>query len=106
MTVTNPPSEQSCQTPRVSVIVIAKMGDEPLFLANLDKQRYEKPFEIIVVEGGNRGKARSVGIAESRAPLIVFIDADCDAPDDWLSKLSILPNLFCDTSIIVIRRFP
>jgi cellulose synthase/poly-beta-1,6-N-acetylglucosamine synthase-like glycosyltransferase len=69
------------------------MGDESPFLASLERQRCRKPFEVIVVEGGNRGKARSLGITKSRAPLIVFIDADCGAPDRWLSSLiAALPN--------------
>jgi len=73
--------------PSVSVVTIIRKGGEAPFLSSLQNQEYGDPFEIIVVEGGNRSQARNLGIAQSRAPLISFIDADCEAPTRWMADL-------------------
>jgi cellulose synthase/poly-beta-1,6-N-acetylglucosamine synthase-like glycosyltransferase len=77
----------SSTAPSVSVITVIKRGGEAAFLSSLQNQEYGKPFEILVVEGGNRSQARNFGVAQSRAPLISFIDADCEAPPDWMAGL-------------------
>jgi len=76
-----------CTAPAVSVVTIVKRGGEVSFLERLQKQDFEKPFEIFVVEGGNRSQARNHAIVQSSAPLISFIDADCDAPTRWIAHL-------------------
>lgn len=73
--------------PTVSVLVVAALGEEVAFTSSLQSQNYDKPFEVVVVQGGNRSQARNIAIAASRAPLIAFIDADCEAPPDWLRTL-------------------
>ena len=79
--------------PTVSVLLVTRLGQEAAFLPSLTSQKYDEPFEILVVEGGNRSQAKNLAIAESKAPLIAFIDADCQAGNDWLANLvSGLPN--------------
>lgn len=70
-----------------SVITIVKRKDDAVFLSSLEKQACEEPFEVIVVEGGNRAQARNYGVTQSRAPLVAFIDSDCEAPRGWLAGL-------------------
>ena len=80
-------------SPSVSVITTIKKGGTTAFLSSLDRQRYKKPFEVIVVEGGNRSQARNLGVSCSKAQLTLFIDADCEAPDNWLKNIAAsLPN--------------
>jgi GT2 family glycosyltransferase len=74
-------------TPSVSIVTILKKGVIHPFIDALKKQKYSEPFEIIVVEGGNRSQARNLGIAQSKAPLISFIDADCEPPNNWLKSI-------------------
>jgi GT2 family glycosyltransferase len=71
----------------VSVITIVKRKDDAVFLSSLEKQACEDPFEVIVVKGGNRAQARNYGVTQSRAPLVAFIDSDCEAPRSWLASL-------------------
>lgn len=78
---------KSRTAPSVSVITIVEKGGEAAFLSSLQNQEYREPFEIVVVEGGNRSQARNLAIAQSRAPLISFIDADCEAPASWMANL-------------------
>ena len=78
---------QPSANPVVSIITIVKKGGEAKFLESLRKQKFDMPFEVFVVEGGNRSQARNFAIAHSRAPLTSFIDADCDAPSDWIAHL-------------------
>ena len=74
-------------SPCVSIVTIIKKGGVYTFLDSLKNQCFEQPFEIIIIEGGNRSQARNLGITQSRAPLISFIDADCEAPSNWLKSL-------------------
>jgi cellulose synthase/poly-beta-1,6-N-acetylglucosamine synthase-like glycosyltransferase len=72
----------------VSVVTIVKEGNAPQVLRSLCAQSLEQPFEIIVATGGNRSEARNAGIVSSKASLVAFIDSDCEAPPDWLRKLT------------------
>jgi len=81
-------TDQSDPIPRVSVIVAMKRHEASPFLGSLQHQEYESAYEILLVRGGNRSQARNVGIANSRAALIAFIDADCEAPSSWLATLT------------------
>ncbi len=71
----------------VSIVTIIKKGGVYTFIDSLKNQSFEQPFEIMIIEGGNRSQARNLGITRSRAPLIAFIDADCEAPRNWLRNL-------------------
>ena len=79
--------DKSCAVPSVCVITVTKKGNEAAFLPSLKNQECEEPFEIVLVEGGNRSQARNLAIARSRAPLVSFIDADCEAPTRWMANL-------------------
>lgn len=79
----------------IAVVIALKNGSTAAALPSLKEQSYDKPFEIILVEGGNRSQARNTGIAQSNAPLVAFADADCEATVDWLARLArSLPNDF------------
>lgn len=82
------PASQMPRFPYVSVVLVVRSGDKAAFLPKLKKQNCNQPFEIIVVEGGNRSQARNLGIARSKAPLISFIDADCEASSHWLTSIT------------------
>ena len=83
----------SSPTPSISIIVVVDEEKKALCMPSLKRQEYHRPYEIILVVGGNRSQAKNVGVFESRAPLIAFIDSDCEAPDKWLATLEIsLPN--------------
>jgi cellulose synthase/poly-beta-1,6-N-acetylglucosamine synthase-like glycosyltransferase len=73
---------------RITVVVAVKDTAAVECVSSLKAQSYDRPFEIILVEGGNRSQARNTGIALSNASLIAFTDADCEATIDWLAKLS------------------
>jgi glycosyltransferase involved in cell wall biosynthesis len=99
-------------TPTLSVVVPVYNGAETISmcLESLLNQTYPaEKYEIIVVENGStdgtgqvvkrypvrlfqskeRGpaSARNLGVAESRADIIAFTDADCVADPNWLSEL-------------------
>jgi len=102
----------------ISVIITSYNEEENIreCLDSLLKQDYKNGnFEIIVADGGSLDKTqqivreiarehpfirlviktkkgtaagRNAGIKASRYDHIAFIDADCEAPEDWLSKLA------------------
>jgi GT2 family glycosyltransferase len=74
--------------PEVSVVIVAKDSyDMSPCVASLEKQVGLTTYEIIVVRGGNRSQGRNEGINRSKGALTAFIDADSEAPEDWLKKL-------------------
>ena len=99
--------------PKVSVVIphLNEPDDLRACLAALTAQRADGfNFEIIVVDNGSRempefatalapnvrllrettpgpGPARNLGVANARAPLIAFIDADCLAAPGWLTEI-------------------
>ena len=80
-------------------------------LQSVLRQDLAQPFEVIVVDSGDDETAaiverefpevqlvqlpaqteaplaRNIGVQRGRADLIAFIDSDCTAPPDWLSRL-------------------
>ncbi len=96
--------------PRVSVIIPHFNMPDALdrCLASVTGQQFDGAVEIIVVDNGSRiradaviarypgvialdeptpgpGPARNTGVAAARAPVLVFIDADCRAEAGWLN---------------------
>ena len=74
----------------VSVIIPIKDESDQYIsqcIDSLKKQDYTGTFEVIVTKGGNRAQARNLGISKSGGEIIAFIDADCVAPEKWLSVL-------------------
>ncbi len=79
-------------------------------LTSLQKQTYEEAFEIILVDSSDDGTdalvrhefpqvqlihlpqktdpgtGRRLGVEQARGSLILFIDADCIAPENWVEK--------------------
>jgi glycosyltransferase involved in cell wall biosynthesis len=102
-------------TPVISIIIpfYGEIEDLQNCLRGIEKQNFNDPFETIVLESGNSpevkqlvnlfpnvvlissssvmypGKARNLGVAEAKADLLAFIDADCVPLTDWLSEISL-----------------
>lgn len=107
----NKNSEVHC--PVISVIMpfYGDKKDLSSCLKGIQEQNFNEPFEIIVVESGNDsdvkqlvnsipnaalisssslmfpGKARNLGVADSAANFLAFIDADCVPLSNWLSEI-------------------
>jgi hypothetical protein len=104
------PREAAGTEPHLSVII--PHYEQPQLLGrcleSLHAQRGAPPFEIIVVDNGSAtvpveicrrfpcvrlmsetvkgpGPARNRGAAAARAPILLFIDADCVADADWMA---------------------
>jgi glycosyltransferase involved in cell wall biosynthesis len=112
-------------TPRLSVI-IPHFQQAVLLercLESLEAQCGAPPFEVIVVDNGSArmpteicnkfprvrlllettkgpGPARNRGAREARAPILLFIDADCVADPGWLATADQHLNEFPETDII------
>ena len=95
---------------KISVIIptLNSSGTLPELLNSLMEQGY-RYFEIIAVDGGSTddtleilskypirilheemrgiGAARKKGVDNAKGDFIAFVDSDCIAPTDWLSKL-------------------
>jgi len=98
---------------KISVIIPAlnESGYIEKAIASLMCQTIERAsFEIIVVDNGSvddtaelarrsgadcvlsepkkgTNRARARGLATATAPIVAFLDADCEAPKDWLMKI-------------------
>jgi glycosyltransferase involved in cell wall biosynthesis len=98
-----------------SVVIPARNASAtlPLTLSGLAAQRNPPPFEVLFVDDGSSddtkevalsfsnlplrvletsggqgpGAARNIGAANASAPLLVFVDADCEPEPDWLSRI-------------------
>jgi GT2 family glycosyltransferase len=103
---------------------LATKGTKSVLLENciksLEKQTFRK-FEIVLVysifpkaltelfekfditilkeKSSTLGAARNLGVKNSRGDIVVFIDDDCEAPEDWLSQIYLsfqrFPLLYC-----------
>ena len=100
--------------PRVSVIVPSYNSRHTigLTLASLRAQTAGFPYEVIVVDSSGdgtdawvarefpevrlvhlkgqtyQGKARNIGARMARAPLLAFLDADCQACPEWVARIA------------------
>ncbi len=119
--------------PEISVVIPFYGNIEDLIncLNGLKNQIFNRHFEVIVVESGKNpevkkvvssipnviliscetimypGKARNLGVANSKSNLIAFIDADCVPKSDWLSE--IYKSLMNQNEIVagpIINLFP
>jgi glycosyltransferase involved in cell wall biosynthesis len=101
------------RAPDISVIIASYNSRRTISacLASLAAQKTGRPFEIIVVDSSTDGTgalvssefpearllsfkdrkypgaARNIGIENSRAPIVAFIDADCVASPDWIESV-------------------
>ncbi len=102
-------------SPKVSVIIAARDEEAllPHCLASLLSQKVEFPFEILVVDNGSRDgtlaaaenfadprirvfseprpgtpKARNLGAEKAIGEILVFTDADCTFPENWLTEIT------------------
>jgi len=109
--------------PLISVVLATKGNKEKLLercISSLQKQTFQE-FEIILVysifpkglsslldncniftlkeNSSTLGAARNLGVKRSKGELIVFIDDDAEAPENWLSKIystfQRYPSLMC-----------
>jgi GT2 family glycosyltransferase len=105
--------EVNREEPSLSVIIAAYRAG-PLLdncLESLRSQQTREPFEVIVVDSGNEepaprlseaypgirvilsrqrmycGEARNHGIELALGPILVFLDADCTVPPDWVESV-------------------
>lgn len=103
-------------------IVIPTLNEEKCMracLESLQKQHFQKPYEIIVVDGHSTdktaaiaseytdrvlllppkgpGMARNYGATQAKYDIVAFIDADCIAPPNWLSEIE---RSFSDQKLI------
>lgn len=108
----NSEEAQSNPTKPLISVVLATKGNKTVFLEkcinSLKKQTFQE-FEIILVysifpqgisellkesnifsikeNGSSLSAARNLGIKNSKADIVVFIDDDAEAPEDWLNKI-------------------
>jgi cellulose synthase/poly-beta-1,6-N-acetylglucosamine synthase-like glycosyltransferase len=103
--------DKTMSSPTVSVVVPVYRHPAELraCLGALERQTYPDAYEVIVVDNGGNGDlsdlvrahahatltaesaegsyaARNRGLAQARAPLLAFTDADCIPAPDWLAR--------------------
>ena len=77
----------------VAVIIPALSGEPAALLASVRRQT-RQPSEVVVVRGVRpNGRARNVGVAQTRAPLLVFIDDDAVLGDEHAIANLVAPLL-------------
>ena len=53
----------------------------------LEKYQTEGKIKLIIGPGKGPATARNIGIKEARGEILVFIDADCEADENWMRNL-------------------
>ncbi|OGG14912.1 hypothetical protein A2875_03045 [Candidatus Gottesmanbacteria bacterium RIFCSPHIGHO2_01_FULL_46_14] len=101
------------QKPVLSIIIPAYNEAHHIgaCLASLKKQSLREPYEIIVVDNNSKdatsdvakkyiqlvfleqkpgaSNARNTGVRRAKSELLVFVDADCVVPSDYLKKIQV-----------------
>ncbi len=98
-------------------------GRLPALLAALARQRFDAPWEVVVVEDGSAeisagtmarfpgarlvrqpqggpGAARNRGVALSSGEIVVFVDDDCEPAPDWLAEMA---RPFADERVVGVK---
>ena len=73
--------------PRFEVIVVDDGSDEP---APESVREWSRHFSLTIIREPRAGisSARNRGIQQAAAPIVLFVDADCELGKDCLSKLA------------------
>jgi cellulose synthase/poly-beta-1,6-N-acetylglucosamine synthase-like glycosyltransferase len=80
-------------TPQVALIIPSLSGDAEALLASVRRQTLA-PAEVAVVRGVRpNGRARNQGVAQTRAPLLVFVDDDAVLGDEHVLANLVAPLL-------------
>lgn len=53
-----------------------------------ERQKAHKTLKLLVKDGGSIATCRNIGIKNAQYEYIVFTDADCTVPEDWLFRLT------------------
>src|SRR5581483_8594684 len=79
--------------PEIALIIPSLSGDAEALLASVRRQTLA-PAEIAVVRGVRpNGRARNQGVAQTTAPLLVFVDDDAVLGDDHVLANLVAPLL-------------
>jgi hypothetical protein len=80
-------------TPQVALIIPSLSGDAEALLASVRRQTLQ-PAEVVVVLGVRpNGRARNQGVAQTKAPLLVFVDDDAVLGDEHVLANLVAPLL-------------
>lgn len=77
-------------SPFFEIIVVDNDSNDKTFQEIQRVKSYFKndlSIKVVSVTPSSRGKARQVGILESRGDIVVMIDSDCIADENWLEEL-------------------
>ncbi len=69
--------------PRLEVVVVVDGSADP----TAEAAAAFKWCRVICQAAAGAAAARNRGLAETRAPVVLFLDADCVAADDWVARL-------------------